>query len=142
MTRTWNHIRNCPSGDNFNSLLDEVLIDYVDGAYGSDNPGNEFYTANVIANPKLKFGGKEVYASNITKAILADELHEASGVNVATGYHAIEFLLWGQDLNGTGPGAGKRPATDFDPRNCTGGNCERLCAFLKAATELLIDDLE
>ena len=29
-----------------------------------------------------------------------------SEANVATGYHAIEFLLWGQDLNGTGPGAG------------------------------------
>ena len=36
--------------------------------------------------------------------------------NVATGYHAIEFLLWGQDLNGTRPGNGARLATDFDAR--------------------------
>ncbi len=124
--------------------LDEGLIDYVDAGYGADNPENELYTANVIANAKLKFGGKEVDASNITKAVLADELHEAGGVeaNVATGYHAIEFLLWGQDVNGTGPGAGKRPATDFDPKNCTGGNCDRRAAYLKAATDLLIDDLE
>ena len=43
------------------------------------------------------------------------KLQEAHDVekNVATGYHAIEFLLWGQDLNGTGPGAGDRPATDY-----------------------------
>ncbi|MCH9806673.1 MAG: peptidase [Alphaproteobacteria bacterium] len=124
--------------------LDEGLIDYVAGAYGDDKPENEFYVANVIANPKIKFGGKEVDATKITKALLADELHEAGGVeaNVATGYHAIEFLLWGQDLNGTGPGAGNRPATDYDPNNCTGGNCERRAQYLKAATDLLNDDLE
>lgn len=124
--------------------LDEGLIDYVAGAYGADNPENELYVANVIANPKIKFGGKEVDATKITKALISEELHEAGDVeaNVATGYHAIEFLLWGQDLNGTGPGAGNRPATDFDPKNCTGGNCQRRAQYLKAATDLLIDDLE
>jgi len=60
---------------------------------------------------------------------------------VATGYHAIEFLLWGQDLNGTGPGAGNRPATDFDTANCTHDNCDRRGAYLKAATTLLVSDL-
>ena len=47
----------------------------------------------------------------ITKELLRS-LQEAERIeaNVATGYHAIEFLLWGQDLNGTGPGAGTRPA--------------------------------
>ena len=61
--------------------------------------------------------------------------------NVATGYHAIEFLLWGQDLNGTGPGAGKRPATDYWRDGCTNGNCDRRAAYLKAATDLLVADL-
>ncbi|HEY9213641.1 MAG TPA: imelysin family protein, partial [Ancylobacter sp.] len=50
--------------------------------------------------------------------------------------------LWGQDLNGTGPGAGKRPATDYDTKNCTNGNCDRRAAYLKAATDLLVTDLE
>jgi putative iron-regulated protein len=50
-------------------------------------------------------------------------------------------VLWGQDLNGTGPGAGQRPATDFDPQNCTGGNCERRAQYLKTASELLVSDL-
>ncbi len=125
--------------------LDEGLIDYVATSYGDDNPENELYIANVIANKKLiKVSGKDVGTSKITKALLAEQLHEAGGVeaNVSTGYHAVEFLLWGQDLNGTGPGAGNRPATDFDPNNCTGGNCERRAEYLRVVTALMIDDLK
>jgi len=124
--------------------LDEGLIDYVDVSYGEDSEENDFYTANVIANPTLKVGGETIDASEITAELLADTLQEAGEVeaNVATGYHAIEFLLWGQDLNGTDAGAGNRPVTDFDPANCTGGNCERRIQYLQAATDLLISDLE
>lgn len=124
--------------------LDEGLIDYVAASYGTDSDENTLYTANVIANPKLVLSGKTIDASNITKDLLASTLHEADDVeaNVATGYHAIEFLLWGQDLNGTGSGAGARPASDFDTNNCSWGNCDRRAAYLKAATDLLVDDLE
>ncbi len=123
--------------------LDEGMIDYVAAAYGEESDENPYYAANIIANQQLMIGGKAVDASRIDKALLAETLHELDGVesNVATGYHAIEFLLWGQDLNGTGPGAGSRPASDFDPANCTGGNCERRAAYLQAATDLLVDDL-
>ena len=125
--------------------LDEGLLDYVDEAhYGTESDENLLYSANVIANPRLQFGGETIDASTITKELLADFLQEADNIeaNVATGYHAIEFLLWGQDLNGTGPGAGDRPHTDFDPANCTGGNCERRVEYLVTVTDLLIDDLE
>ena len=124
--------------------LDEGLIDYVAASYGGDSDENAFYTANVIANPVLRIGGIEIDAREITPALLAETLHEVDAIeaNVATGYHAIEFLLWGQDLNGTGPGAGQRPASDFDPNNCSWGNCDRRAAYLKAATDLLIADLE
>lgn len=123
--------------------LDEGLIDYVSTEYGNESPENDLYVANVIANTKIKIAGEQVDVSAITKALLADKLQEAGGVesNVATGYHAIEFLLWGQDLNGTGPGSGNRPATDFDTKNCTGGHCDRRAAYLATATDLLIDDL-
>ncbi len=123
--------------------LDEGLIDYVAASYGAESEENPGYRANVIASTNFEFGGQTVDAEQITKALLSDTLHEIGGVeaNVATGYHAIEFLLWGQDLNGTGPGAGARPATDFDPDNCSRGSCERRAAYLKAATDLLIDDL-
>ncbi|MFD1697576.1 imelysin family protein [Roseibium aestuarii] len=124
--------------------LDEGLIDYVDTAYGEESEENPFYAANIIANAKLEVAGETIDATEITPALLADQLQEAGGAetNVATGYHAIEFLLWGQDLNGTDAGAGAREATDFDPANCTNGNCDRRVAYLKAATELLITDLE
>jgi putative iron-regulated protein len=124
--------------------LDEALIDYVDTSiYGSGSSENELYTANVIANTSLTIGGKKIDSSKITKELLARVLQEAGGVeaDVATGYHAIEFLLWGQDLNGTGPGNGNRLATDYDLNNCTHGNCDRRAEYLRTATDLLVDDL-
>jgi putative iron-regulated protein len=123
--------------------LDEGLIDYVSSSYGTESAENDLYTANVIANKTLIIGGKKLDTSKITKELLADHLQEAGGVeaNVATGYHAIEFLLWGQDLNGTGPGNGNRPASDYDVKKCTNGNCERRAEYLRAATDLLVDDL-
>lgn len=125
--------------------LDEGLIDYVDTAYyGSESDDNALYTANVIANPKLMINGEEVDATEITPELLGEQLHEAGEIeaNVSTGYHAIEFLLWGQDLNGTNAGSGDRPYTDFDTENCTNGNCDRRAQYLSAASELLISDLQ
>lgn len=123
--------------------LDEGLIDYVDTAsYGETSDENPLYTANIVANKTLTLGDEKLDAAKLDKTVLA-KLNTALDVeaNVGTGYHAIEFLLWGQDLNGTGPGAGNRPATDFDLKACTNGNCDRRRAYLKSATELLIDDL-
>lgn len=124
--------------------LDEGLIDYVAGAYGDASDNNYFYTANIVANPLVDIGGISVDAASITPELLAETLHEIDGVeaNVATGYHAIEFLLWGQDLNGTNPGAGARPYTDYSLTECTNGNCERRRAYLEAASTLLIHDLD
>ena len=123
--------------------LDEGLIDYVAASYGGESDENPYYRVNVIANATLKVSGRMIDARNITKELLADTLHEVDEVeaNVATGYHAVEFLLWGQDLNGTGAGAGNRPASDFDTANCSWGNCDRRAAYLKTATDLLVDDL-
>jgi putative iron-regulated protein len=123
--------------------LDEGLIDYVDSSYGESSDENPLYTLNVVASPELRIGRKLVDAKAITLDLLENELQEALDVekNVAIGYHAIEFLLWGQDLNGTGAGAGMRPWTDYSLDQCTGGNCERRRAYLKAATDLLVSDL-
>ena len=122
--------------------LDEGLIDYVDPLAGA-NDENPHSTANIIADPVLQLSGATIDATEITPEVL-QSLHEADGIeaNVATGYHAIEFLLWGQDLNGTGHGAGARPASDFDTASCTGGNCGRRGQYLLAATDLLVADLE
>ncbi|CAN5338412.1 imelysin family protein [soil metagenome] len=124
--------------------LDEGLIDYTDKAsYGETSDENPLYSANVIASKSIRIGNDTVDTSKIDTGLLK-KLQEAGGVesNVAVGYHAIEFLLWGQDLNGTGPGAGNRPFTDYDTKTCTSGNCDRRAAYLKAAADLLLADLD
>lgn len=122
--------------------LDEGLIDYVDSDY-QYALGNDGATANIIASQSIQVGEEQVDVSELTAELLAG-LNELGGseANVATGYHAIEFLLWGQDLNGTQLGAGERSYTDYlTDENCTGGNCERRGQYLKVVTELLVDDL-
>jgi putative iron-regulated protein len=123
--------------------LDEGLIDYVAASYGKESDENDWYTANVIANEKITVGGRTLDASTIDADLLRSlqEIDEVEA-NVATGYHAIEFLLWGQDLNGTGPGAGNRPATDYDTANCTGGHCDRRIAYLTTASDMVVSDLQ
>ncbi|WP_170460080.1 imelysin family protein [Ruegeria arenilitoris] len=125
--------------------LDEGLIDYVDAAYGGATDENELAVLNVVASPSFELSGQPVDATEITPELLSETLHEADGIeaNVTTGYHAIEFLLWGQDLNGHGEGAGNRPWTDYaQDESCTGGNCDRRAQYLVAATDLLVSDLE
>ena len=123
--------------------LDEGLIDYVAPSYGQQSDQNPLYTLNVIANEKLRVGARIVDAT-VVDANLLRQLQQAEGVqtNVSTGYHAIEFLLWGQDLKGLSGGAGERPASDYDATACTHGNCARRAAYLRAASNLLVADLE
>ena len=95
--------------------LDEVYIDYVEGNA----------TGGLVNDPSMP----------ITKELLASRNEEGGEKNIATGYHAIEFLLWGQDLSDDGPGA--RPATDYTTKS----NFERRKQYLATVTELLVDDL-
>ncbi len=100
--------------------LDEAYIDYV---VGNPNAG--------IINDTAKY-------PEISKELL-ESLNELDGEkNISTGYHAIEFLLWGQDLNDDGPG--NRPYTDYVKGK--GLNTERRAQYLRAATTLLIENLE
>lgn len=113
--------------------LDEGLIDYVSADGYEHEDGNQFATANVIS------GTEDINAE------LLQSYHEKGGseANVATGYHAVEFLLWGQDLNEKPSDSGKRAYTDYAKGEaCTNGNCERRAQYLKAATDLLVTDLE
>ncbi|MCB2053115.1 MAG: peptidase [Geminicoccaceae bacterium] len=124
--------------------LDEGLIDYVDRtAYGAESPENAYYAADIVGNEQVKVGGHTLDATVIDAALLRD-LHEIDAIeaNVSRGYHAIEFLLWGQDLNGTEAGAGERPWTDYSLEGCTNGHCDRRAAYLRAAVDLLVADLE
>ncbi|RYZ54377.1 MAG: iron-regulated protein [Proteobacteria bacterium] len=100
--------------------LDEAYIDYVAGAPG----------AGIINNAKD--------FPVIDEEVLLGANENGSETNVATGFHAIEFLLWGQDLSATGPG--ERPFSDFVVG--TGVNAERRATYLTAVTSLLVKHIE
>jgi len=124
--------------------LDEGLIDYVKADDYQHELGNAGATANIVASNSINVGGETLDVATLTPELLAD-LNEVGGseANVATGYHAVEFLLWGQDLHGFENGAGERPVTDYAKGNdCTNDNCERRAQYLDAVTDLLVNDLE
>ena len=128
--------------------LDEALIDYVSDSY----EGEYKEKANIINSESISVGSIKQDTKNITPELLAD-MNEIGGseANVTTGYHAIEFLLWGQDTNGVGEGAGNRPVSDYvtTEGQCTSGEtvntdastCTRRGQYLKAAAQLLVDNL-
>ena len=98
--------------------LDEAYIDYVEGDL----------TAGVINNPN---------EFPVIDADLLVSLNEVGGEeNVSTGWHAIEFLLWGQDLNRDGPGA--RPVEDYT----TNTNADRRATYLAVASDVLVGHLQ
>ncbi|MEL6906825.1 MAG: imelysin family protein, partial [Planctomycetota bacterium] len=114
-------------------------IDDADGPEGEINawPLDENYIDYVSGDPM----GMPSGIVNDT-AITIDEatLRAANGVggdaNIATGWHAIEFLLWGQDFDVNGPGA--RPLSDYDGAD---NNDDRRGAYLSLVAQLLVNDL-
>lgn len=116
-------------------------IDDDDGPEGRINawPMDESFVDGVEGNPDGGLINDRAFA--ITKEAISGQNERGGEENIATGYHAIEFLLWGQDFNDNGPG--QRSFTDF-VEGKTGGtknNADRRRQYLKVATELLIDDL-
>jgi putative iron-regulated protein len=73
----------------------------------------------------------------ISKKSLAAQNERGGEENIATGWHAIEFLLWGQDTSATGPG--NRSFEDFVDGKAP--NADRRRHYLSVASELLVDDL-
>ena len=70
-------------------------------------------------------------------ADLLVSLNEEGGEeNVSMGWHAIEFLLRGQDMNVNGPGA--RPVEDYT----TNANADRRSTYLAVASDLLVSHLQ
>ena len=100
-------------------------------------PLDEQYIDYTVDSPDSGIINNTADFPEITKEVLAEANEQGGEANLSTGWHAIEFLLWGQDLNGTGPGAGARPASDYDLKSCSHGNCDRRAAYLRAATALL-----
>ena len=86
-------------------------IDDENGPEGQINawPMDESYVDYVRGNSSSGFINNVKF--NITRTALVEQNERGGEENIATGWHAIEFLLWGQDLNEDGPG--NRPYTDY-----------------------------
>jgi putative iron-regulated protein len=100
--------------------LDEAYIDYVEGMPQAG-----------IINDTTAF-------PTITVDVITEQNENGGEANISAGYHAIEFLLWGQDLSADGPGA--RPYTDYVDAG-TAENQDRRRTYLQLVTQLLVDDL-
>ncbi len=95
--------------------MNEAFVDYVEG-----KPD-----AGIINSKETLYIG-----------VLTSRNQGTDESNVTTGWHAIEFLLWGQDLSATGPG--NRPYTDYTAGQ---GNNDRRRAYLAAVTSKLVSDI-
>jgi putative iron-regulated protein len=95
------------------------------------------------ATPGLNIIGDAKTFPEITPELIAEQNELGGEKNIASGYHAVEFLLWGQDWNNPPESAGQRPFTDFIPQGdpATDANARR-GKYLKAASTLIISDLE
>lgn len=154
--------------------LGEALIDYVN----TGNDGDDFDN-DQIGVTAHGFGDDITASIDVTNAeaantiigntdIAIDDTLLAKGLaaedehDVISGYHAIEFLLWGQDLNtadqsttdGTDrdeavnatSAGGQRPLTDFQPGITTTYDANELShrrhMYLEIAVDKLIANLE
>jgi putative iron-regulated protein len=97
--------------------LDEQYVDYVDGNA----------TAGIVNNPTAY--------PEITAEVISEANEKDGEANISTGWHAIEFLLWGQDKSEIAPG--NRAFTDYT----SAPNADRRKTYLSTASDLLITDL-
>lgn len=126
--------------------LDENMIDYTLDANGKMTKGNIIDSRGNFT--PIGEDSKAVNVNNITVDVITDLNENGGEANVASGYHAIEFLLWGQDqdyeniikdsVTHGALVAGERPLKDFTSNK----NADRRKAYLKAATDKLVQDLE
>jgi putative iron-regulated protein len=117
-----------PEGQINSWPLDENHIDAVREGYNAA-PG-----LNIIGNPQT--------FPQITPEVVAAQNEAGGEKNIASGFHAVEFLLWGQDWNTPPEAAGQRPHTDFVSNGDANSVNARRGQYLKAATQLLIRDID
>ena len=125
--------------------LDENMIDYTTNANNERTSGNIIDTEGLFTP-----GGEDVTAvdvTTLTPEVLGALNTNGGDANVAAGYHAIEFMLWGQDqdynnmiedtISNGAMTAGQRPLTDFTADKLA----ERRLTYLNAVAEKMVDDL-
>jgi len=99
--------------------LDEAYIDYT-----LDDP-----SSGIINDPDVEISAESLMSLN----------EQGGEKNIATGFHAIEFLLWGQDQSDDGPG--NRSYTDYVVADGD-GHAERRALYLRTVSGLLVEHLQ
>ncbi|MGY5351003.1 imelysin family protein [Wenyingzhuangia sp. IMCC45533] len=120
--------------------LEEGFIDYVSG-----NRGQKVQNG-IIGDTEFVLTEASILGKNEELQDGESEENEDNADNITTGWHAIEFLLWGQDLNYNSvthmaddfSKSGERPFTDYT----TEVNADRRKQYLQIVTDLLIKDLK
>lgn len=108
-----------PEGELNSWPLDEKYIDYT----------RDDAKSGLVNDPQIKLSKDEIAKRNT----------EGGEANVSTGYHAIEFLLWGQDdPDQSKKTQGTRSFEDYTTKE----NADRRKEYLELVTELLVDDLQ
>ncbi len=120
----------------------EGPIDFVDADTGEEGPEgrinawpmNEAFIDYVKDKPDSGLINNPQFEISIAAIMESDQVTDEA--DVTTGWHAIEFLLWGQDFNAEGPG--QRSFEDFIPQQ---KNNDRRRQYLTLVTQQLVDDL-
>lgn len=150
-----------PEGDINAWPLGEGLIDYVvTGSDFGDDQVNVTDHSTGVEGPIPENNIINSLDVTIDEALVSNTATADDEHDVIAGYHAVEFLLWGQDLNADGSAdtvdsrdntPGQRPVTDFAlDDTCTSGDtvndgpelCERRGRFLQVVAAKLVADLE
>ena len=98
-------------------------------------PMDEAYIDYVRGRPRAGIVNERSTYQRITADVIVEANERGGETNISSGWHAIEFLLWGQDRSPTG--SGERPASDY----ASAPNAARRATYLRLTTRRLLSDL-
>jgi putative iron-regulated protein len=98
-------------------------------------PMDEAYIDDLSSRPRAGIVNDRATYPRITADVIVEANERGGETNISSGWHAIEYLLWGRDRSPTGPG--DRPASDY----ATAPNAARRATYLRLTTRRLLSDL-
>ncbi|MBA3681299.1 MAG: iron-regulated protein [Bacteroidetes bacterium] len=123
-------------------FVDGPIDNPADGPEGFINawPMDEAFVDYVVGSPTVGIINNATTYPTIDEATLLSANENGGEKNISLGFHAIEFLLWGQDLSATA--AGMRPYTDYLITGGTAANQMRRAQYLSVTMDILIAGLK
>ncbi len=100
-------------------------------------PIDENYIDYVASDPHAGIINNSSNFPALSRDLLISLNEKEGKKNISTGYHALEFLLWGQGAGDTDPG--NRPWTDYTPGS---ESANRRRQYLQIIASLLVEHLQ